>query len=55
MAKLSNKMKKIQKVVIKALIRDADNRVLFVKDKGLWELPGGKMELGEMIEDALAR
>jgi len=45
----------------KAIIRDGD-RILLVQrttagthDPGLWELPGGKMDPGEQLPEALAR
>jgi 8-oxo-dGTP pyrophosphatase MutT (NUDIX family) len=41
---------------------DEDGRVLLIKrapdlwvDPGRWELPGGKMEHGELLDDALTR
>jgi 8-oxo-dGTP diphosphatase len=45
----------------KAIVRDGD-RILLLRratssghDPGLWELPGGKMDYGERLPDALAR
>ena len=52
-------MKRIH--VAAAVIRGADGRILIAKrpaDKhqgGLWEFPGGKVEVGEAVEIALAR
>lgn len=52
-------MKRIH--VAAAVIRGADGRVLIAKrpqDKhqgGLWEFPGGKLEAGESVEQALRR
>lgn len=53
-------MKKLVLCAAAALI-DPDNRVLIQKRPagkpfaGLWEFPGGKMEVGETPEDALIR
>ncbi|MEO4045814.1 Nudix family hydrolase [Pseudomonas sp. CAU 1711] len=47
--------------VAAAVIRGADGRVLIAKraadrhQGGLWEFPGGKVEAGEQVRDALAR
>ena len=43
-----------------AVIRDADGRLLLIRrghepGKGLWSIPGGKVEAGESDEDAVAR
>ena len=45
------------RVSLKAVIRDAQERVLVVKEKGhrYWGLPGGGMDHGELYEQALAR
>jgi ADP-ribose pyrophosphatase YjhB (NUDIX family) len=44
------------RISIKAIITDNDGNVLLLKDKnGEWELPGGGLEHGENIQDALAR
>ena len=39
------------------LICDAENRLLMMKrtDSGLWGIPGGAVELGEVIEEAARR
>ena len=40
-----------------AVVRDDANRVLLVRraDDGQWELPGGRVELGESAVDAVER
>lgn len=46
---------KKQFVTVKALIKN-DEKFLFLKDpKGVWELPGGRIEFGESPEQALWR
>ncbi len=48
-------------LVVACALVDEDGRVLLTKRPegrdmaGLWEFPGGKVEMGEMPEDALAR
>ena len=49
-------------VAAKGIIRRADGRVLVIRrssrsrtDPGRWDLPGGKMDFGERLVDALAR
>jgi len=50
-------------VAVGAVIRDGEGRVLLVKHvegkesfwKGKWICPGGKLELGETIEDGIVR
>lgn len=45
----------VQQVTVKGILRRGD-RILFVKDtKGLWELPGGRIEFGEDPEQTLKR
>lgn len=47
--------KKIQRTTTKAIF-NRDNKILFVKDpKGVWELPGGRIEHGENPKEALKR
>jgi 8-oxo-dGTP diphosphatase len=52
---------RVRKLVVAALVRDHAGRVLVDRRRadqpmgGLWELPGGKVELGESPTDALAR
>lgn len=43
-----------------AVVRDAENKVLLVlrsrePDAGCWSVPGGRVELGESLEDAAVR
>ena len=40
-----------------ALVRSKDNKILMIKgtDHGLWELPGGRVDIGEVIRDAAVR
>lgn len=49
-------------VAAKGIIRRSDGAVLLIRrspssktDPGLWDLPGGKMDRGERLVDALAR
>ncbi len=49
-------------VAVKAIVRRDDGAVLLIKraprsetDPGRWDLPGGKMDYGEQITDALVR
>ena len=45
----------LQHITTKALFYK-DNKILFVKDtKGKWEMPSGKIELGETPEQAIKR
>lgn len=43
------------RVSVKALIRDKDDRVLFMGENKGFSLPGGGLEHGETIEEALRR
>lgn len=44
------------RVSLKAVIKDSDNRVLVVKEKGSgWTLPGGGLDHGESAMQGLAR
>jgi ADP-ribose pyrophosphatase YjhB (NUDIX family) len=42
---------------VAAIIRDADGRLLLQRrsDNGLWGLPGGSVEIGESVRDAILR
>ena len=49
-------------VVTKAIIINNENQILLIKrsnenttDVGQWEVPGGKLEKGQLIEDSLKR
>jgi len=44
-------------VVVYAIVRDAGGRVLLVRraDDGNWELPGGRVEVGETVSAAVRR
>lgn len=52
-----NKSDYLFRVSLKALILDKDGAILVVKEAGRdwWDLPGGGMNQGESIKDALAR
>lgn len=60
---LSNKIEKPNDVQAKwrvgsySLVRSKDNKILMIKglDHGLWEIPGGKVELGETLTEAATR
>jgi len=49
-------MKKIQQVSIKGILC-RDNKILFLKTatKGIYELPGGRIDFGESVEQAFKR
>ena len=48
-------MKKIQQVAIKGILHK-DNKVLLLKTTtNKWELPGGRMDFGEDVEQTLCR
>jgi len=47
-------------VAVAAIVFDADDRVLLIErgrppGVGLWSVPGGRLELGERLADAVAR
>jgi 8-oxo-dGTP diphosphatase len=49
-------------VAVKAIVRHEDDRILLLRrphdarrEPGLWDLPGGKLEPGESLQDALVR
>ncbi|MDO4712600.1 MAG: NUDIX hydrolase [Candidatus Saccharibacteria bacterium] len=44
------------RVTVKGLVRDCQGRLLFVRERGgAWDLPGGGLEHGEEIFNALRR
>lgn len=46
---------KIQKITVKGIF-EREGKILFVKDlKGVWELPGGRIEHGEAPKESLVR
>ena len=49
-------MKKIQQISIKGILY-RNNKILFLKTTrmGRWELPGGRMDFGENVEQAFQR
>lgn len=53
--KMRSDDKKIQRVTAKAIIIDEGRVLMLCDQKGLWELPGGKVEFGEHPIDALKR
>jgi ADP-ribose pyrophosphatase YjhB (NUDIX family) len=61
MENLSGKMTSMKVIpCVGAVIKDAEGRLLLVRrghepGKGLWSIPGGKIEEGESDEDAVAR
>jgi ADP-ribose pyrophosphatase YjhB (NUDIX family) len=60
---LSNKIEKPQEVQVQwrigsySLVRNKDKQILMVRglSHGLWEIPGGRVEIGESIRDAAIR
>jgi 8-oxo-dGTP pyrophosphatase MutT (NUDIX family) len=42
-------------VSVKGVVRHRDGLVLLKNQRGEWELPGGKLEIGESIAECLAR
>jgi 8-oxo-dGTP diphosphatase len=43
-------------VAVKAIVLDSKGKILFLKDfKGEWDLPGGRINKGESLIDALVR
>mgnify|MGYP000968010150 CR=1 FL=1 len=44
------------RVTVKGLVRDNTGRLLFVRERdGVWDFPGGGLEHGEGLEEALRR
>jgi len=53
---MSNYPNTFYRVSLKAVIRDSDDKVLVVKEKGSsWSLPGGGLDHGEDVHTGLAR
>ena len=44
-----------QKISIKGIFQKDDKFLVLKEDKNWWEFPGGKIELGESIDDCFAR
>ncbi|MFB0560861.1 MAG: NUDIX hydrolase [Candidatus Lokiarchaeia archaeon] len=42
-------------VIATVVIKDEEDRVLLVKENGLWAIPGGKVEKGERVIEAAER
>jgi 8-oxo-dGTP diphosphatase len=49
-------------LIVEAIIKDKDNKILLLKRSennrffvDMWQLPGGKVELGENVQDAIKR
>ncbi|MEX2707345.1 MAG: NUDIX hydrolase [Candidatus Freyrarchaeum guaymaensis] len=42
-------------VIAIVIVRDADGRVLLVRENGLWAIPGGRVEEGEGVMEAAER
>ena len=40
---------------IKAIIRNAENQILLLKNKDYWDIPGGRIDQSEDIETTLLR
>lgn len=47
----------LYRISIKCIVRDPSGKVLVIKEsgRGYWDLPGGGMDHGESIKDAIAR
>ncbi|MEH6405454.1 MAG: NUDIX domain-containing protein [Sneathiella sp.] len=57
---MTTKLEKAPRVGCGALIERSDNRILLVKrlrnpEAGCWGFPGGKVDFGETVEDAICR
>lgn len=49
-------IKAAYRVTVKGLVRDEAGRLLFVRERGdTWDLPGGGLEHGEKLDEALRR
>jgi 8-oxo-dGTP diphosphatase len=45
----------IQRVTLKAIIKNEDRFLLLKDKKGVWELPGGKIDFGEAPDETIKR
>lgn len=48
-------MKACYRVVIKGIVRNSEGKILFVKERGTWDLPGGGLEHGEEVLTGVVR
>jgi 8-oxo-dGTP diphosphatase len=48
-------MRACYRVVVKGIVRNGQGEILFVKERGTWDLPGGGLEHGEDVLVAVTR